>query len=455
MDSSRGLIQNFALRLFACLLSLYPPHFRLEFSAEIHAAFLSRLQETERDRHRSWLVIFLQEVIALLISILRERWHERILRKENKMSPEDRIPDYAVVDSSGGLVLQPSIVTTLVWVASWTVLATAVFPAAVIAMSPVAVIFMWMVNLGVNAGFWQPAHRAGLLAAGFMTCLALGLAAVQWIMLRRFLPGARHWFIVTGTGLLISGPTAMAILSKLSAGWQPELVLAAWLLPVGLALGMVQWLYLRRFLPNASWIILIDGLAFFSLLPIFQSFTNLSQIAVILMLPGAISAVGMWFLLMQPPVNGLPVMREEPGRKRRLRISPIAWACLFLVALVPLYFGGIWAYAASQLALAKNDGVYPTPEAAILATNSQGWGGAKVIRVEGITAEQEVAHPQVWFGRATVYLDRIPEGLNKDYYHSGTFYIHVRDGWVQMPEGTFPEFIGWVMELYGMEEVHH
>jgi hypothetical protein len=29
--------------------------------------------------------------------------------------------------------------------------------------------------------------------------------------------------------------------------------------------------------------------------------------------------------------------------------------------------------------------------------------------------------------------------------------MHVRDGWVHLSEGAFPEFIGWVMELYGQE----
>jgi hypothetical protein len=35
--------------------------------------------------------------------------------------------------------------------------------------------------------------------------------------------------------------------------------------------------------------------------------------------------------------------------------------------------------------------------------------------------------------------------LDRDYYDTGSFYLRVRDGWVHVPEGAFPEFIGFVM----------
>lgn len=116
----------------------------------------------------------------------------------------------------------------------------------------------------------------------------------------------------------------------------------------------------------------------------------------------------------------------------------------------------IWVYAVSQLALAKNNGVYPKVEEAIIANNSQGWGSAKVVRITNIYAgpnSRDGSQPYLWFGEATVYLDRIPQGGNRTQYSSGSFYMHVRGGWVHVPEGAFPGFIGWVMELYGLEGV--
>jgi len=97
----------------------------------------------------------------------------------------------------------------------------------------------------------------------------------------------------------------------------------------------------------------------------------------------------------------------------------------------------IWIYAASQLALAKNEGIYSTVEEAVVIKNSQGWGGAEVVRLEDVRAsvnQHDGSQPHVWFG-------------------GGSYYLHVKEGWVLVPEGAFPEFIGWVMELYGMEGV--
>jgi len=51
-------------------------------------------------------------------------------------------------------------------------------------------------------------------------------------------------------------------------------------------------------------------------------------------------------------------------------------------------------------------------------------------------------------------MDQAPEGNDLDYYQSGSYYIHVKEGWVFVGEGAFPEFIGWVMELYNMEGVN-
>jgi hypothetical protein len=108
------------------------------------------------------------------------------------------------------------------------------------------------------------------------------------------------------------------------------------------------------------------------------------------------------------------------------------------------------------LTLAKNNGVYPTVEDAIVARNSQGWGGAKVVKIADIHAgpnRSDGSQPYLWFGGATVYLDRIPQGGNRAQYSSGSYYMHVTEGWVLLPESSFPEFIGWVMELYGLEGV--
>jgi len=168
-----------------------------------------------------------------------------------------------------------------------------------------------------------------------------------------------------------------------------------------------------------------------------------------------ITGLGMWLLLSQSHLEIPPPVRVETSRAQRRRLPRFVRIGLGLVMLVPLFFGCIWAYAASQLALAKDKGIYATPEEAVIAINSQGWGEAKVLRIENVQAgpNRSDAQPHVWFGGAEVYLDRVPQGGRWDHYSSGSFFIHVREGWVHVSEGAFPEFIGAVMELYNMEGV--
>jgi hypothetical protein len=455
MDNSGWRFQSLVLRLFECLLHLYPPHFRGEFSAEIRAVFLSRTREAEVHGGASWLAAAFQEITELVISIFRECWHELRVRKEKTMVPEDQLQKDAGAEGGWIPVLRPAGTPGALWFTGWTLLTTAAIPAALIAMAPLTVMFIWLINLGVKAGFWPAAQQSTLGLLGFLISFALVLALVQWYLLRRFLPKAWLWFIATGAGVLLGALAVGLSLGRSSVqSWHPIWIMAAVLLPVGLALGLAQWLYLRRFLPNAFWIIFIDVLAAGSILLAGGAFTSPVELMV-LVLPGVITGLGLLLLLSQSHPNLHYQARREASREKSRRFPRLARVGIGVVALVPLFFACSWVYAASQLALAKNKGVYSTVEEAVIA-KSQGFGGAEVVRIENVWAEpnSRTSQPHVWFGGATVYLDRVPEGHNRDHYSTGSLYIHVREGWVHVPEGAFPGFIGWVMELYNMEGVH-
>ena len=159
----------------------------------------------------------------------------------------------------------------------------------------------------------------------------------------------------------------------------------------------------------------------------------------------------------QDPLQPTMIYRMQTGedRDKSRRLPRLALFGIGAAALILIFFACCLVYAASQLAWAKNEGIYPTVEEAVIRRNSQGWGGARVVRIENVRAEPNSrnAQPHVWFGTATVYMDRAPQGRTWDHYLAGSFYIHVREGWVHVPEEAFPEFIGWVMELFNMEGV--
>lgn len=341
------------------------------------------------------------------------------------------------------------------WLAGWTLLTTAAIPAALIIVAPLAVLLMGLVNLGASAGLWPAASAASLQGIGAVAGLALALSTAQWVLLRRLLPRAGLWFLATWVGVALGGIAVGFLMVSVSGqGWEDVWLMAAELLPIGLALGLAQWLYLRRYLPNAYWMIFIDVLAAGSIVLAGGVFTSLFELLVFA-LPGLVTGLGMLLLLRQSNVAMPHPAPEKASRRNLARLPRLVLVGTGAAALVILFFAGSWAYATSQLALAKQQGIYPTPQEAVIGKNSQGWGGASVVRIEDVWAEpnRRDAQSHVWFGGGTVYLDRMPQGYDEMYYSAGSFYIQVREGWVHVPEGAFPEFIGWVMELYNLEGV--
>jgi len=373
------------------------------------------------------------------------------------MVADDNLQNAVASQNGAASSLEMARVPDWRWIPRWVVLTTVAIPAALLLMAPFASILMLIFNLGVDAGIITGYDHGILNLIGFFIGLSLTLATTQWLLLRNYLPNARGWFLATGTGLLIGGILAGAgafILSdvEVEPGWGT----AIYLLLVGCAVGLAQFLILRHILPNALWIVIIDIAAACSILLAGRSITNLLELLILLILPGGITGIGIWLLIRNSqPKEGYANL--DPPAIIEKRSLPATWIGLGLVALIPTFFLCSWIYATSQLALAKNQGIYASVEEAVIEKNSQGWGGAEVVKLENVRAsvnQHDGSQPHVWFGGARVYLDRVPQGWDRTEYSSGSYFLHVEEGWVHVPEGAFPEFIGWVMELYGLEGVN-
>ncbi len=464
MNTLWRLMRFMIVRLYMCLLPLYPNHFRTTFNDEIQDIFLKIVIEAEEQGGFGFLNTAIRELNSLVASIIKERWHELQSRKEKVMTPEENLPDVAASGGGGASSIEAVGMPGWKWIPMWAVLTTASIPAALILTAPLAALLLLMLkllmlNLGVNTGILS-SFNDNLEPVGFIISFSLTLATAQWMLLRNYLPSARSWFAATVGGLLLGGLLGTFVIAMSSnVNLDPRWGMAALLLPSGIVLGFAQWLVLRRILPNAFWIVAIDVAAACSLLLASRPITNsieLIELLIVLMLPGLITGLGLWILLRESQPETAREAVDTPKATGR-RSSRIAWIGLGLVALVPMFFLCIWIYTTSQLALAKNEGIYATPEEAVIARISQDKGEAKVVRLEGVHASpnrKDGSQPHVWFGGATVYLDRVPQGWDRTQYSAGSYFIHVKEGWVHVSEGAFPEIIGWVMEFYGLEGVN-
>jgi hypothetical protein len=135
--------------------------------------------------------------------------------------------------------------------------------------------------------------------------------------------------------------------------------------------------------------------------------------------------------------------------------------CLALVAGIPLTCLGIvfpssWAYTTSQLHVARSKGVFASAEEGMRALIARSYVQPDEIEiVYAGTNSFDGSNPHVWYVIACVWggqrADGSPVGTEKHVYDQpGLFYLNTKEGWVFMPEGAFPELLGFWMKVYGL-----
>ncbi len=448
MNTLRGFVRFVVEKLYIWLVGFYPGRFRASFRDEFEEIIPLVIDEADA---AGGFVLFgtaLREVISLVVSIIKEWWHELKSRKERLMNSGKDSTDTVATGGGGAPVLGAVGTPGLKWIPKWTLLTTVAFPAALITIAPFSALILAFLSLGVRIGLWPSFDNNVLRLAGFILGFSLALSLTQWFLLRNYLPHAWQWLLATGAGVLIGGILAGLGNIFIANPWGNSRVgLAIFFLPIGCFLGLAHWLVLRRKLPNAYWIISIDVIGVCVLLLAGFTITNLPKLilfVLIFTLPGLITGGGLWYLFKQSQPKAEDTVAEKKiDRQTRSLSRGRRW--LLLVALVPMFFLGIWIYASSQLALAKHEGVYPSVREGMIEMNSEGWGGAEVVSVQVVSARanrHDGGQPHVWYAIADITLDRVPAGFDRTSYSGGSFFVHVRDGWVHLAEGTFPSFIG-------------
>jgi len=398
------------------------------------------------------MLVFVREMFAIIQSVLVVSLSSLEDSREAYMNSEI-VPSGSQNGTQGIALSGGSGNPKFLWVSGWVLLSALAIPLAGLLMAPIAALLLTVANTFSTIG-WFPMYSGEITQAiGTLFGLAIATSVTQWWLLRPFLPSAQRWIPATMAGWLVGGLVIAAEVTITNGlGLPAMLAFAFGAVSIGAILGGAQMLFLRRIIPNAGWWLAINMLAFSSLLLVGPTATNLIELLVVLSLPGLITGVGMRTLIVRMPERSDEAGISTRGRERSLP----RWSRLIFtgLSLILLFFLGTWVYATSHLTLAKNEGIYETPEEAVLALNSSGWGGAEVIRIENVHAGpnfHDGSLPHVWFGGADVYLDRIPDGGRWDHYATGSFYLRVEEGWVHIPEGALPGYIGWVMALYSLE----
>ena len=408
---------NLLIRFYRLLLRLYPASFSEQLGEEMVTVFAKGVAEAQRTSPWAAARVVLRELAyfpANLLHAYTRSWRQ----------------------------LQPVLVNApkWPWVAGWTLLSGVMLPLAWFLMAPLSLFFLLLLDLLPGPVTEQTA--AGML--GFVTALGLLTGFMQWRLLRPHLPGAGWWVPLTLAGWLVAGMLALLTSRLIDLG---RLGPGAVLVVIGGCVGLAQWLLLRRLLPHSGWWVLVSLLATGIVLLAGKAIESITEFLAFLILPYLLTGTCLWLLLQRAPTRA-PLV-EAPA-KMRLPAQRRNWPIYAVLVLLLVVVAGPWAYAVGHLELAKREGIYPSPEAAIRIR------AAAVEGVEVESIQMWVDNPQhgmshVHFAGARVIYDRPHPSTSRRDVSYGSYYIRVEEGWVHVGEGAFPPLIGRLMQIYNLE----
>jgi len=127
---------------------------------------------------------------------------------------------------------------------------------------------------------------------------------------------------------------------------------------------------------------------------------------------------------------------------------------LIPAGLFPIIILSAWIYTSSQLAMARSNGVFPSAELSMRALLEKGYKEISSIDIlYAGTNSFDGSKPYIWYVIAEVRAASRADGSKLGHQGCdapGTFFLQTREGWVHLPEGAFPEWIGFWMNVFGI-----
>jgi len=115
-----------------------------------------------------------------------------------------------------------------------------------------------------------------------------------------------------------------------------------------------------------------------------------------------------------------------------------------------------WLYTTNRLQVARTAGVFPSAEAGmrnLIAKNYVEPYDYQIIYAGPNSFDG--SSPYVWYVIACVWGGHRADGSTvgserHDYDQPGSFFLNAKEGWVFIPEGAFPGFMGFWMEVFNL-----
>jgi hypothetical protein len=236
-------IRSLVLRLIESLLSLYPPRFRHEFSAEIQEVILSRLHDAElRGR---WSSAVLHEIAGLVPSIIQERWRALRSRKEITMIVAKQRPPWF-------FYLEWVFLNMLAIILAWYI------------SSALISVVETVVGGTITVGGETRITEDFLFLYFLFPILGLLAGTLQYALLRRYFPRMGWWIAATLFGWTVMVAIAVIIIGVIIAP-VPALGNSTFAIMLGMFLigaitTLPQWWMLRQRTCHASWWILASAI---------------------------------------------------------------------------------------------------------------------------------------------------------------------------------------------------
>ena len=112
-----------------------------------------------------------------------------------------------------------------------------------------------------------------------------------------------------------------------------------------------------------------------------------------------------------------------------------------------------WIYTAVQLNVAQAKGVYSSPEQGMIARAEQSYTADRQVKIlHAGTNSFDGTKPHIWYVIAEIRASARADGSALGHNGCdapGSFFLQTKEGWVYVPEGAFPGFIGFWMDVFG------